>query len=127
MDLIEKVVREACARSPDGKITPSDFINHASRTMRYGTFSPMEVAIIFRYARHTGRNEEKGSVEKERLGLRDFGSLLDAKWGPAGVTGPKTASEDGKGKGKGGGFVHEVGKVRLFVVFSSSSVFPRDL
>lgn len=107
MDLVEKVVREACARSPDGKITASDFINHASRTMRYGTFSPMEVAIIFQYARHTGRNEDRGAEEKERLGIRDFGSLLDAKWGPP------TVEQPGVGKrGKSGGAAHEIGKVR---------------
>jgi solute carrier family 25 aspartate/glutamate transporter 12/13 len=100
MDLVEKVVREACARSPDGKITPLDFTNHASRTMRYGTFSPMEVAIIFHYARQ-GLSPE----DKPRLGIRDFGSLLDAKWGPPRV------SEPGKGKSSvAGSAMHEVGK-----------------
>ena len=104
MDLVEKVVREACARSPDGKITPLDFTNHASRTMRYGTFSPMEVAIIFHYARQ-GLSPE----DKPRLGIRDFGSLLDAKWGPPRVT------EPGKGKSTvAGSAMHEIGKASRF-------------
>jgi solute carrier family 25 aspartate/glutamate transporter 12/13 len=99
MDLVEKVLRESCARSPDGKITKRDFIDHASRSMRYGTFSPMEVSIIFHFAGH-------GATE--RLGLRDFNALLDPKWGP-----PRPQSETkGKGKGKGGA-MHEIGKVRL--------------
>lgn len=100
MDLVEKVLRESCARSPDGKITKRDFIDHASRSMRYGTFSPMEVAIIFHFAGHGA---------KERLGLRDFNALLDPKWGP-----PRPPTEaKGKGKSKGGA-MHEIGKVSSF-------------
>lgn len=105
MDLVEKVVREACARSPDGKITPLDFVNHASRTMRYGTFSPMEVAIIFHFSR-----QGVSDADKPRLGLRDFGSLLDAKWGPPRST--TTVTEGGKVKRKAGSAMHEIGKVR---------------
>lgn len=114
MDLVEKVVREACARSPDGKITPLDFTNHASRTMRYGTFSPMEVAIIFHYARQ-GLSPE----DKPRLGIRDFGSLLDAKWGPPRVT------EPGKGKSSvAGSAMHEIGKAsRLLMLRACRRTF----
>lgn len=95
MDLVEKVVREACAKSPDGKISQLDFMTHASRNMRYGTFSPMEVAIIFHYA---------GMGEDKRLRLRDFGSLLDSKWKP--VTLP---TEDPTLKT--GSAMHEIAKV----------------
>lgn len=124
MDLVEKVVREACARSPDGKITPLDFTNHASRTMRYGTFSPMEVAIIFHYARH-GLSPE----DKPRLGIRDFGSLLDAKWGPPRV------SEPGKGKSSvAGSAMHEIGKSAYYFglggiagALGATAVYPIDL
>lgn len=94
MDMVEKVVREACARSSDGKITKLDFQNHAARSMRYGTFSPMEVAIIFHYA---------GKGETARLGLKDFGQLLDPKWGPPKAVEKKVAT---------GSFLHEFGKVR---------------
>lgn len=95
MDMVEKIVREACARSPDGKITPIDFTNHASRAMRYTTFSPMEVSIIFHYA---------GKGEGKRLRLRDFGALLDPKWGP-----PK-ADDKPATAAKTGSFLHEFGK-----------------
>lgn len=74
MDIVEKILREACARSKDGRITPEDFANQASRSMRYSTFSPMEIAIIFHFA---------GVGKKERLSLRDFAALVDPKWGPA--------------------------------------------
>lgn len=96
MDMIEKIVREACARSPDGKISPLEFTNHASRAMRYSTFSPMEVSIIFHYA---------GKGEGKRLRLRDFAQLLDPKWGP-----PK--AELKKPEAVSGSFLHEFGKVR---------------
>lgn len=92
--MVEKVVREACARSSDGKITPLDFVDHASRSMRYGTFSPMEVTMIFHYA---------GKGTGERLGLKDFGQLLDPKWGP-----PKISLEGSKEKK--GSLMHEFGK-----------------
>ncbi|GAA6010308.1 hypothetical protein JCM10207_005167 [Rhodosporidiobolus poonsookiae] len=131
MDLVEKVVREACARSPDGKITPLDFTNHASRTMRYGTFSPMEVSIIFHYARHAGQQPDEDPKDRERLGLRDFGSLLDAKWGP-----PRTQTEtqpDGSKK-KTGGAMHEIGKSAYYFglggiagALGATAVYPIDL
>lgn len=91
--MVEKVVREACARSSDGKITPLDFVDHASRSMRYGTFSPMEVAMIFHYA---------GQGSGNRLGLKDFAQLLDPKWGP-----PKIVDASQQKKGS---MAHEVGK-----------------
>lgn len=97
MDLVEKVLRESCAKSPDGKITQRDFVDHASRTMRYGTFSPMEVSIIFHFA---------GQGGKQRLGLRDFNALLDPKWGP-----PRAAYEEKGRKKASGGALHEIGKV----------------
>lgn len=90
--MVEKVVREACARSTDGKISPLDFVNHASRSMRYATFSPMEVAMIFHYA---------GQGSGNRLGLKDFAQLLDPKWGP-----PKIHL----GTEKKGSIMHETGK-----------------
>lgn len=96
MDMVEKLVREACNRSDDGKISQFDFMNHASRSMRYGTFSPMEVAIIFHYA---------GQGSRARLGLKDFGQLLDPKWGPQ--------KDPAKATPVTGSFLHEFGKVSL--------------
>lgn len=92
MDIVEKVVREACARSTDGLISASDFSSHASRSMRYGTFTPMEVGVIWHFA---------GMGTKTRLGLKDFAQLLDPKWG---------ASQTKRVEPKGS-FWHETGKV----------------
>ena len=94
MDMVEKVVREACARSSDGKISITDFSEQASRSMRYVTFSPMEVSIIFHYA---------GQGSRARLGLKEFAQLLDPKWGP-----PKVPERKPEIKGS---FLHELGKV----------------
>ncbi|GAA5896891.1 citrin [Sporobolomyces salmoneus] len=121
MDLVEKILRESCARSPDGKITKRDFIDHASRSMRYGTFSPMEVSIIFHFAGHGG---------KDRLGLRDFNALLDPKWGP-----PRLPSETkGKGRAAKGGALHEIGKSAYYFslgglagALGATAVYPIDL
>ncbi|KAM0793053.1 hypothetical protein ACM66B_000540 [Microbotryomycetes sp. NB124-2] len=118
MDLVEKVVREACAKSPDGKISQFDFMSTASRNMRYGTFSPMEVAIIFHYA---------GMGEDKRLRLRDFGQLLDSKWVP--VT-PVTADP----ALKTGSAMHEIAKSAYYFglggiagALGATAVYPIDL
>ena len=96
--MVEKVVREACARSSDGKISITDFAEQASRSMRYVTFSPMEVSIIFHYA---------GQGSRARLGLKEFAQLLDPKWGP-----PKPPARRPEVKGS---FFHELGKVRRII------------
>lgn len=117
MDIVEKIVREACARSSDGKISKVDFTNQASRAMRYGTFSPMEVAIIFHYA---------GQGARTRLGLRDFAQLLDPKWGP-----PKPQSDKPVEKGS---FGHEFAKSSYYFslggiagALGATTVYPIDL
>ncbi|GAA5844177.1 hypothetical protein JCM5353_005892 [Sporobolomyces roseus] len=120
MDLVEKVLRESCAKSPDGKITQRDFVDHASRTMRYGTFSPMEVSIIFHFA---------GQGGKQRLGLRDFNALLDPKWGP-----PRATYEEKGRKKVSGGALHEIGKSAYYFslgglagALGATAVYPIDL
>jgi len=72
MDMVERVIREATAKSKDGRIDVNDFLNYASATTRYGLFSPMEASIIFHFA---GRGEPG-----QRLALLDFASLLDPRW-----------------------------------------------
>ncbi|KAM0756682.1 mitochondrial inner membrane protein [Meredithblackwellia eburnea MCA 4105] len=117
MDIIEKLVREACAQSPDGKITPLDFQNHASRVMRYGTFSPMEVAIIFHYAGF--------GMKEPRVGLKDFAQLLDPKWGPPKPTEQRVLK---------GSFLHEFAKSTYYFglggiagALGATFVYPIDL
>ncbi|KAG6335475.1 hypothetical protein ID866_3625 [Astraeus odoratus] len=72
MDMVERIIREATAKSKDGRIDQSDFLNYASTSSRYSLFTPMEASIIFHFA---GR----GSAEK-RLALVDFAQLLDPRW-----------------------------------------------
>ena len=43
MDQVENVIRSATAKSKDGRIDVTDFLNEAAGSMRYGVFTPMEV------------------------------------------------------------------------------------
>ncbi|KAG1783577.1 mitochondrial carrier domain-containing protein [Suillus placidus] len=72
MDMVERILREATAKSKDGRIDQSDFLNHSAAISRYALFTPMEASIIFHFA---GR----GSREK-KLALLDFAQLLDPQW-----------------------------------------------
>ncbi|KAH7923251.1 mitochondrial carrier [Leucogyrophana mollusca] len=72
MDMVERIIREATAKTKDGRIDQSDFLNHSAANSRYSLFTPMEASIIFHFA---GR----GSGEK-RLALVDFAQLLDPRW-----------------------------------------------
>ncbi|EKM84071.1 hypothetical protein AGABI1DRAFT_97017 [Agaricus bisporus var. burnettii JB137-S8] len=72
MDMIERIIREATAKSKDGRIDQSDFLNHSSSTSRYSLFTPMEASIIFHFA---GRG-----LPNQRLALVDFAQLLDPRW-----------------------------------------------
>jgi solute carrier family 25 aspartate/glutamate transporter 12/13 len=72
MDMVERVLHEATAKSKDGRIDQTDFLNHAASTSRYSLFTPMEASIIFHIA---GR----GAVG-QRLAFIDFAQLLDPRW-----------------------------------------------
>ncbi|KAH8891398.1 mitochondrial carrier [Thozetella sp. PMI_491] len=72
MDLVELIVRRACAKSTDGKITRSEFLNQAARITRFSLFTPMEADILFHFA---SIDEPSG-----RLGLKDFAKVLDPSW-----------------------------------------------
>ena len=72
MDMVERVIREATAKSKDGRIDQTDFLNYSAATTRYGLFSPMEADIIFHFA-------SRGHPT-QRLSLLDFASLLDPRW-----------------------------------------------
>ncbi|CCA67158.1 probable mitochondrial carrier protein ARALAR1 [Serendipita indica DSM 11827] len=74
MDMVERVIREATAKSKDGRISQDDFLNYSARATRYGLFSPMEASIIFHFA---GRGDGR-----QRLALLDFAQLLDPRWQP---------------------------------------------
>ncbi|KAK3359933.1 mitochondrial carrier domain-containing protein [Lasiosphaeria hispida] len=72
MDLVELIVRRACSKSSDGKITRTEFLNQAAKITRFSLFTPMEADILFHFA---GLDEPSG-----RLGLRDFSKVLDPTW-----------------------------------------------
>ncbi|KAI0167005.1 mitochondrial carrier [Hypoxylon sp. FL1284] len=72
MDLVELIIRQACKRSTDGKITRAEFLNEAAKVVRFSLFTPMEADILFHFA---SLDEPSG-----RLGLPDFAKVLDASW-----------------------------------------------
>lgn len=72
IDLVELIVRRACMRSSDGKITRTEFLHHAARITRFSLFTPMEADVLFHFA---SLDEPSG-----RLGLRDFAKVLDPSW-----------------------------------------------
>lgn len=72
MDLVELIVRRACAKSFDGKITRTEFLNQAAKITRFSLFTPMEADILFHFA---GLDEPSG-----RLSLKDFAKVLDPSW-----------------------------------------------
>lgn len=72
MDLVELIVRHACHKSHDGRITRTDFLNQAARTARFTLFTPMEADILFHFA---SIDEPSG-----RLGWTDFAKVLDPSW-----------------------------------------------
>ncbi len=88
MDQVESVIRSATAKSRDGRIDVTDFLNEAAGSMRYGVFTPMEANIIWHFA------TRGGSSASARLAPIDFDALLDPKAskvrcsGPSGTDGP---------------------------------------
>lgn len=72
MDLVELIVRRACQKSKDGKITRTEFLNQAAKITRFSLFTPMEADILFHFA---SMDEPSG-----RLALRDFAKVLDPSW-----------------------------------------------
>ncbi|KAK0639029.1 mitochondrial carrier domain-containing protein [Cercophora newfieldiana] len=72
MDLVELILRRACAKSSDGKITRTEFLNQAAKITRFSLFTPMEADILFHFA---SLDEPSG-----RLGLKDFAKVLDPSW-----------------------------------------------
>lgn len=72
MDMVDLIVRNATAKSTDGKITRTDFLNEAARVTRFNLFTPMEADILFHFA---GLNTAAG-----RLSLKDFSRVLDPSY-----------------------------------------------
>lgn len=72
MDLLDLIIRNATAKSSDGRIDRTDFLNEAARLTRFSLYTPMEADILFHFA---GLDHPGG-----RLALDDFAKVLDASW-----------------------------------------------
>ncbi|ORY71803.1 mitochondrial carrier domain-containing protein [Pseudomassariella vexata] len=72
MDLVELIIRKACQKSSDGKITRAEFLNEAAKITRFSFFTPMEADILFHFA---SLDDPSG-----RLSLNDFAKVLDPSW-----------------------------------------------
>lgn len=72
IDLVELIVRQACVKSTDGRITRSDFLNQAAKVTRFSLFTPMEADILFHFA---SLDEPTG-----RLSLENFAKVLHPSW-----------------------------------------------
>lgn len=84
MDLVELIIRKACDKSADGKITKTEFLNEAAKITRFSLFTPMEADILFHFA---SLDEPSG-----RLSLHEFAKVLDPSWRNRGVS-DSSASE----------------------------------
>lgn len=131
MDLVELVVKNATAKSDDGKITRTDFLNEAARITRFSLFTPMEADILFHFA---GLDEPTG-----RLSLLDFSKVLDPSWQNTYTWGDEDSSSAGatrKGqkKAKAKTILHDVLESAYHFVlggiagaFGAFMVYPIDL
>lgn len=77
MDLLDLIIRNATAKSEDGRIDRTDFLNEAARLTRFSLYTPMEADILFHFA---GLDAPSG-----RLALDDFAKVLDASWQTTGA------------------------------------------
>ncbi|KAK9464692.1 mitochondrial carrier domain-containing protein [Lipomyces arxii] len=71
-DMVDVIVKAACAKSPDGKITRSDFMDEAARSTKFSLFTPMEIDILFHFA---SLDNSTGKLSHE-----DFRRVLDPSW-----------------------------------------------
>ncbi|CDO73098.1 hypothetical protein BN946_scf185007.g152 [Trametes cinnabarina] len=120
MDMVERIIREATAKSKDGRIDQSDFLNHCVSSTRYSLFTPMEASIIFHFA---GRGNPM-----QRLALVDFGQLLDPRWkAPSEEVEPKTVSSLASFLNEFAHSAYNFGLGGLAGGFGATIVYPIDL
>ena len=117
----DRIIREATAKSKDGRIDQSDFLNHAASSSRYSLFTPMEASIIFHFASR--------GMTNQRLALIDFAQLLDARWrAPSEIAEVKVTATPS------GGYLHKtLHSAYNFVLggmagaFGATIVYPIDM
>jgi solute carrier family 25 aspartate/glutamate transporter 12/13 len=124
MDLVELIIRRACAKSSDGKITRTEFLNQAAKITRFSLFTPMEADILFHFA---GLDEPSG-----RLGLKDFAKVLDPSWRsrdgvdtPRPVEQAKSGLQKFVGQGLQSAYSFALGSIAG--AFGAFMVYPIDL
>lgn len=121
-DSITRVIRDACAKSKDGRIDQTDLLNTASMTTRYGILSPMEASIIFHFA-------SRGTGGHSRLALVDFAQLLDPRWkAPSDIRRQRAAVQSQRGFIDG--MLHSIYSFGLGGIagsFGATVVYPIDL
>ncbi|CAH1766482.1 13454_t:CDS:2 [Entrophospora sp. SA101] len=74
MNMVERIVLKSISNSKDGKITKNDFINTASKETLFSLFTPLEIDIVFHFARLLENKPD------DRLSRNDFIQLLDNQW-----------------------------------------------
>ncbi|KXJ92993.1 mitochondrial carrier protein [Microdochium bolleyi] len=126
MDLVELILRGACRKSTDGKITRSEFLNEAARITRFSLFTPMEADILFHFA---SLDEPSG-----RLSLSDFSKVLDPSWTNRGIAAESEDSVMGAAKSKSASVLkkaaesgYNFGLGSLAGAFGAFMVYPIDL
>ncbi|KAF9515850.1 hypothetical protein BS47DRAFT_1381273 [Hydnum rufescens UP504] len=122
MDILERIIREATAKSKDGRIDEADFLNHCASSTRYSLFTPMEASIIFHFA----------GGGRKRLALIDFASLLDPRWkaSPTGASPIPTTSTQSQETTFLAGAAHSAYSFVLGGMagsFGATIVYPIDL
>jgi solute carrier family 25 (mitochondrial aspartate/glutamate transporter), member 12/13 len=72
MDMVGVIVKNATARSKEGRITKEEFMEEAARVTSFSLFTPHEVNILFHFA---GLDSSSGN-----LSYADFQRFLDPSW-----------------------------------------------
>ncbi|OLL26796.1 Calcium-binding mitochondrial carrier protein Aralar1, partial [Neolecta irregularis DAH-3] len=123
MDSIGTIVENASRKTPNGKITKSDFLNEASRSMRFSMITPMETALLFHFA---SLDNPSG-----RLSVSDFEKVVDASWREplTSISKPRV-----KSKSDSASFLHDVAQSLYHFTlgafagaFGATIVYPIDL
>ncbi|KAJ3108248.1 mitochondrial aspartate-glutamate transporter agc1 [Phlyctochytrium planicorne] len=86
MDTVQRIVEAAVDGSSDGFITKSDFMNTATRLVRFNILTPMEVDTIFHLA-------SGGSDARSRFVPSDFYHLFDPRWDAAAAAAAAASSK----------------------------------
>lgn len=124
VDLVELIVRRACYKSSDGRITRTEFLNQAAKVTRFSLFTPMEADILFHFA---SIDEPSG-----RLALKDFAKVLDPSWRSPAYDDQSQAASQAKSAGAAflgkvleSGYNFALGS--LAGAFGAFMVYPIDL